>query len=220
DENRVKFIRALGLDLLFSPFMLVYEHIKNQLGNKIKLYVLQERASMTLFVADKKGVYFGGFFMIGGELEQSDDDNSSMTEVHSFKELSELDSILGSLDELNEIGELEDLDEELIRKEFAPDEVDSQKQQEAEMSRLEALRDLARASNAAEILKNSISEFYSNPIYNAQFIETIVILDTYGITKQALDHIRQSLMIDVKVLPLNIPEALIRLAKAELGNQG
>ncbi|WP_300447082.1 hypothetical protein [uncultured Helicobacter sp.] len=220
DENRVKFIRALGLDLLFSPFMLVYEHIKNQLGNKIKLYVLQERASMALFVADKKGVYFGGFFMIGGELEQSDDDNSSMTEVHSFKELSELDSILGSLDELNEIGELEDLDEELIRKEFAPDEVDSQKQQEAEMSRLEALRDLARASNAAEILKNSISEFYSNPIYNAQFIETIVILDTYGITKQALDHIRQSLMIDVKVLPLNIPEALIRLAKAELGNQG
>ncbi|WP_300743985.1 hypothetical protein, partial [uncultured Helicobacter sp.] len=220
DENRVKFIRALGLDLLFSPFMLVYEHIKNQLVNKIKLYVLQERASMTLFVADKKGVYFGGFFMIGGELEQSDDDNSSMTEVHSFKELSELDSILGSLDELNEIGELEDLDEELIRKEFAPDEVDSQKQQEAEMSRLEALRDLARASNAAEILKNSISEFYSNPIYNAQFIETIVILDTYGITKQALDHIRQSLMIDVKVLPLNIPEALIRLAKAELGNQG
>lgn len=219
DENRVKYIRALGLDFLFSPFAIVYENIKAKLSKKIKLYVLQERGSMTLFVANDIGVYFGGFFMIGGELEQSDEENAIM-EVRSLKELSELDSILGSLDELNEIGELEDLDEELIRKEFVPEEVDSQKQKEAEKTRLEGLKDLARASNALEVLTNSINEFYSNPIYNAQFIESIVILDTYGITEQALDHIRNAIMLDIKVQPINIPDALIELAKAELHAQG
>ena len=216
DENRVKFIRALGLDYLFSPFVIVYENIKKKLDSQIKLYVLQERGSMTLLVANQKNVYFGGFFMVGGELEQSDDDKSSMKEVHSLQELSDLDSILGSLDELNEIGELEDLDEDLIRKEFAPDEVDSQEQQQAEISRLEGLKDLARASNAVEILKNSINEFYSNTIYNAQFIESIVILDSYGMTEQAQTHIRNALMIDLEVREINIPDALIELAKAEL----
>lgn len=216
DENRVKFIRALGLDYLFSPFALIYENVKNKLTLGIKLYVLQERGSITLFIANRKGVYFGGFFMVGGELEQSDKDNTTIAEMHSLEELSSLDSILGSTDELNEIGALENLDESLIRKEFAPDEVDSQEAQEAEISRLEGLKDLARASNAAEILKNSINEFYSNPIYNAQFIESIVLLDTYGMTEQAIEHIRNALMIDLQVLTLNVPDALIELAKAEL----
>lgn len=216
DENRVKFIRALGLDYLFSPFALIYENVKNKLTLGIKLYVLQERGSITLFIANRKGVYFGGFFMVGGELEQSDKDNTPIAEMHSLEELSSLDSILGSTDELNEIGALENLDESLIRKEFAPDEVDSQEAQEAEISRLEGLKDLARASNAAEILKNSINEFYSNPIYNAQFIESIVLLDTYGMTEQAIEHIRNALMIDLQVLTLNVPDALIELAKAEL----
>ncbi len=185
DENRVKFIRALGLDYLFSPFVLVYESIKGRLTEKVRLYVLQERASITLFVADKKGVYFGGFFMVGGELENNEDKGASMLEIHSAKEMSDLDSI--------------------------------QKQQEAEMSRLEGLRDLARASNATEILKNSINEFYSNPIYNStQFIETIVLLDTYGMTEQAVAHIRNTLMIEVEVRSIHIPDALIDLAKAEL----
>ena len=173
DENRVKFIRALGLDYLFSPFVVMYENIKTQLKTSINLYVLQERGSMTLFVANKKGVYFGGFFMVGGELEQNDDDKNSMKEVHSLQELSELDSILGSLDELNEIGELEGL---------------------------------AEAHN----------EFYSNPIYNAQFIESIIILDTYGMTEQAIEHIRNALMLNLEVRPLDIPDALIKLAQQEL----
>lgn len=218
----MKYIRALGLDYLFSPFVLVHEQIKTKLSSKLKLYVLQERASITLFVADKKGVYFGGFFMMGGELEQNEDESPSAVEVHSLQEMNSLDSILGSLDELNEIGELEDLDAELIRKEFAPQEVDTQEQQEMEISRLEGLRDLARASNAAEILKNSINEFYGNPVYEStQFIESIVILDTYGITEQAVEHLRNMLMLDIEVRALNIPEALIALAQAELsGTQG
>lgn len=215
DENRVKFIRALGLDYLFSPFVLVYENVKTSLDSALKLYVLQERASITLFVADSAGVYFGGFFMMGGELESSDDEGA-MVEVHSLKEMSDLDSLLGSLDELNEIGELEDLDEELIRKEFAPQELDSQKKQEAESARLEGLRDLARASNATEILKNSIEEFYTNPIYNARFIESVVILDSYGINEQAIAHIQNALLLDVEVRAFSIPDALIELAKLEL----
>lgn len=221
DENRVKFIRALGLDYLFSPFALIFENIKAKLTIKLKLYVLQERGSITLFVADKKGVYFGGFFMMDGELGQNEDDSNSTHEVHSLKEVQDLGSIIGSIDELNEIGELEDLDEEIIRKEFMPEDVNAKDKQDAEMSRLEGLRDLAHASNAAEIIKNSINEFYTNPIYNnAQFIESIVLLDTYGMTEQAIEHLKNALMIDIEVRELSVPEALIALSKVELAHNG
>ncbi|MDE7235155.1 MAG: hypothetical protein K2N45_00820, partial [Helicobacter japonicus] len=63
---------------------------------------------------------------------------------------------------------------------------------------------------------NSINEFYSNPIYNAQFIESIIILDTYGMTEQAIEHIRNALMLNLEVRPLDIPDALIKLAQQEL----
>lgn len=221
DENRVKFIRALGLDYLFSPFILVYENVKKTLTKEMQLFVLQERGSVTLFVADEKSVYFGGFFMMESGLDSSGEDQNTMVEVHSLKEMKNLDTVIGSIDELNEIGELEDLDEDLIRKEFMPEEIDSQKAQEAEISHLEELRDLARASNATEILKHSINEFYSNEVYSARFIEKIVILDTYGITEQAIEHIRGNLMLDIEIRSLSIPDALIELAKAEMkDNQG
>lgn len=215
DENRVKYIRALGLDFLFSPFVLVYESIKESLSSSLELFVLQERGSITLFIADKDGVYFGGFFMMGNELESGDDGDLVAIELKSVKEMSDLDSIIGSIDELHEIGELEGLDEELIRKEFAPEELESNTQ-ESETSRLDGLKDLARASNASEILKNSISEFYSNPIYSARFIESVVILDSYGMTDQAIEHMRTALMLDVSIRRVDIPDMLISIAQNDL----
>lgn len=216
DENRVKFIRALGLDYLFSPFVLIYDVMKDKLTQKIGLYVLQERSAITLFIADQSGVYFGGFFMMGNEIESSDEGENSILEVKSLKEMGDLDSLIGSIDELSEIGELEDLDEDLIRREFAPHDFDMAGDSEGDSFQLGGLRDLARASNAVEILKNSINEFYTNPIYNAQFIDSVVILDTYGITEQAIEHIRNSLMLDVKVKRVEIPDMLITLARNEL----
>jgi hypothetical protein len=43
-----------------------------------------------------------------------------------------------------------------------------------------------------------------------------VLLDTYGMTEQAVAHIRNTLMIEVEVRSIHIPDALIDLAKAEL----
>lgn len=214
DENRVKFIRALGLDFLFSPFALIYEGIKKTLTKDLQLYVLQERSSLSLFVADKNSVYFGGFFLMGA-LDEGKDEVGNI-EVKSLDEMAGLDSVIGSLDELNEIGELEDLDSGLIKQEFMPEEVDAQKQQEAEIERLEVLKDLARASNVTEILENSINEFYGNNIYKSQFIQKIVLLDSYGITEQAIEHLKNSLMLDIEVRKFNINDALIAMAQNEL----
>lgn len=216
DENRVKFIHALGLDFLFSPFVLIYDFIKDQLTKDIKLYVLQERSAITLFVASRAGVYFGGFFMMGNDIERNDGGDNSVLEVKSLQEMGDLESLIGSVDELNEIGELEDLDEELIRREFAPQEFDMAEDQS---STLGGLRDLVRSSNIVEILKNSINEFYTNPVYSAQFIDSVVLLDTYGMTEQAVEHIRNSLMLDVKLKRVEIPDMLIALAKSELNKK-
>lgn len=218
DENRVKFIHALGLDFLFSPFVLIYDFVKDQLTKDIKLYVLQERSAITLFVASRAGVYFGGFFMMGNEIEGNDGGDNSVLEVKSLQEMGDLESLIGSVDELNEIGELEDLDEELIRREFAPQEFDVAGDQD-NSSCLGGLRDLVRSSNIVEILKNSINEFYTNPIYSAQFIDSVVLLDTYGMTEQAVEHIRNSLMLDVKLKRVEIPDMLIALAKSELNKE-
>lgn len=105
-DEKIRYITALGIDLLFSPFLLGYTHIKDELDDTMRLYVLQERSASTLFIADSKGVHFGGYFSIGS-METSSSDSSIFDSVGSnLKE------------ELEESGYLEDIDEKDASKVF------------------------------------------------------------------------------------------------------
>ena len=124
-------------------------------------------------------------------------------------------AIGSSVDELKEIGELEDIDKEVLQEEFLPQEIQIQKQKQEEQSRIEELRDIARAHNAAETIINCINEFYSNDIYRSDFLEKIVIFDTYGISPQALAHIKNTLLLDVELQRVNLGKILLELIQRE-----
>jgi len=216
DENRVRYLKALGLDYLFSPFVALDLLTKRNLRKRNCMYILQSRSSISIMVADTQGVSFGGYFSLGNALEVGEDAQEEIEEVNSLLDMKNLEGAIGSsIDELKEIGELEDIDKEVLQEEFLPQEIETRKQKQEEHSRIEEFRDIARAHNAAETIVNCINEFYSNDLYRSDFLEKIVIFDTYGISPQALAHIKSTLLLDIEQKRVNLGKILIELMQRE-----
>ncbi len=100
DTLEVKRLKSMfspfGLDLLYSPFVLIYDHIKNaSLREKPTLYVYYQENHITIAIFDKLDLLFSAFHVISYEEEDEDSGDN-------FLELDELE-----LDDMDE-----DLDEE------------------------------------------------------------------------------------------------------------
>lgn len=225
-EARQKFAKSYGFDFLFSPFVLLYKGVKKRLDSKKRLYVLQRRSDLALGVMDKEGLYFGGFFILESEVSEgegekgegaaseesvSEEATSAMSSPPPFTEaLSALDN------ELEEIGALEELDDSVILEDFEEHEVALPSGDEPQQNEKSALDDFARAMNVARLVKDSLGEFYKNDVYASDFIDEIVILDTYGISSSALTYLKNTLLIEVKTILLDVTSLLVDLAQSEL----
>ena len=192
------------LDLVFSPFISIYLQSKKEMG-KTSLFLLQEKLSVSVVISDGQKVFFGGFFetqndvMEAGSLETEQSLTTSIS--NSFED------ILSSMSD--NIDDLDDLDFDLL------DDDESDEYQKQEQNRLEELKDFMRATTTVGILENVISTYYSSPNFESAFIEQIVILDTYGITPDAIRHIKDSLMIETFVRPFSIAESITTLMLEE-----
>ncbi|MGP1450237.1 MAG: hypothetical protein ACTTJS_03805 [Wolinella sp.] len=220
-EAQNRFAKSQGLDLLFSPFALLYEGNKARLDRKKRLYALYQHSALTLGILNNSGLYFGGFFLLESEIEESEpssDDGSELEEeslLVSETQTKMSDALNALNSELGEIGELEELDDSVVIEDFEEHEAGLPMAEEKE-SEKSSFDDFARTMNVTKFIRDSLGEFYKNEIYESDFIDEIVILDTYGISPSSLAYLRNTLLIDVKVHRFDISAALIDMSRAEI----
>ncbi|PAF47851.1 hypothetical protein BKH46_03205 [Helicobacter sp. 12S02634-8] len=207
-ENIEKFSKIGGPDYLFSPFALIYHKIKDQLEPQMHLYILQERSCISLLIADNKGVYFGGYFIVEGETEDvSEDTTASMDDIFSTSFLGDQNK-----DFDDEIDELEDLGDS----DFFIDKLNARLLLDSQEDETKGkVDDIAKIATVSSIIQNSLREFYSNELYESQFIEKIFILDTYGLSEGALSYLSENMMIETHKIPASILDGLNGLARIE-----
>ena len=211
-ESRRKFAKSQGIDFLFSPFLVLHQALKGRLDSKKRLYILQQRSNLTLAVMNKEKLYFGGFFVLESELEGDSRGDGLKENMSGRSSSTNITDALEMLDnELGEIGALEELDDHITLEDF--EEHSAPLPQNDEKSSLD---DFARILDIEKFIHNSLAEFYKNEIYESDFVSEIVILDTYGISSGALAHLRGTLLIDVKAIPLETTATLVALAEMEL----
>lgn len=193
------------IDLLFSPFLPMYNQAKKE-GSKTSLYILQEKKNICVMISDGKKVFYGGYFEVEGELTEANlspqESNPMVANSSKFEDI--LDSLSDNLEDLEAL-DIDLLEEEQSNEDFEQHEKD----------KIEELRDFMRATTIVGILENVITEHYNNSYYQSNFIDQIVILDNYGITPDAVKHIKDSLMIETYVRPFSIPEAITLLMLEE-----
>ena len=196
------------LDLVFPPFVSIYLQSKKEIG-KTSLFVLQEKQNISVVISDGSQVFFGGFFEIQNDVMEmnaslSDQNNPSLANSNAFEDI--LSSLSDNIDDIDDLDiDIDDLGEE-----------NSGEYDKREQDRIEELKDFIRATTTVGVLENIISSYYANPNFQSTFIEQIIILDTYGITPDAIRHIKDSLMIETFVRPFSISEAITSLMLEEI----
>ncbi|WP_104697508.1 MULTISPECIES: hypothetical protein [unclassified Helicobacter] len=203
-ETQRYFSRFGGVDFIFSPFILAFLHIQKELDQSFKLYVLYERSNIALFIANEAGVYFGGYFMVEGEVGRQVSDIGQIVEEER-----------GALqDDPYSLDEFENLDLGFIQDE---DEEDAEVDQNKDAN--QTIDDITKASIIVNIIQSSLNEFYTNDFYDENFVEEIIFLDNVKMSSEMLTYIQNVTMLETKRQHFFLQEQLLMLIQKEFGNK-
>ena len=240
----IKFARTLfssiPLDLLYSPFILLFHLIKRDGGRKKPtLYMYNHKDSFALGVFKEDSLLFGAFFRTAMNQEVSNDemlnqefeDNwDNVEEENGVENLIELDDIendsddefgdlddIESLDEMDEHISLEDDDSPMFEDNSFEEPLEEDDGMEHFSGDAASSMELfGRDMMAFKYIKSSIEEFYQNTNYESDFIEDIVIYDNHSMSKTVLQILESELMMKVEIKDVKTLELMLDVATLDM----
>lgn len=224
EDYQKLFRKARGLDFVFSPFVLLFFKAKTFIGDNPKLFVLQEKDDLSVFIATRKEILYGAFLLVsaadkvihvGASKAATPNTDTLIAASSTDKGVDDLNTELSGLDE--ELADLDSFDFNSIGDTGNTENISGTSEDDGSASSgMDSLQDLGRSTGIINLLQASIKDFYNNSLYNGDFIEEIILFDCYGISSQAIDNIRSNLMIDLSVVPIDLASEIANLAQIEL----
>lgn len=187
----------IGVDLLYSPFVLLYNEVKKRsFPKKTTMYIYNHISSICVCVFSAYAMKFGAFFKIDdnatNQLNMQDDDiigeNEQFDEFQTLKPLENID----------------DLDFKDI------DEIENEKNIEKSVSIF------GRDMKIYKYIQTAIDEFYTNKIYDSSFIEKIVFFDNANISKTFLSYLENEIFMQIECYPVNTLEIMNNIMIKEI----
>lgn len=190
------------LDFIFSPFWLICDHIKKYPTPGRNLYVLLQRSTISLVVADGLDISFANVFLADSEVYIKDDDNNRL---ESFG--------IKSFEEMVKENEFSDFDEnqasvESLKTDLFIPNLDSDANKHT--------NDVALAVNIAKIILDSMGEYYKNPVYASDFIDRVVFLDACEFSDDAYEELTKRIMLESVRRDFNLDSVLVETARMEI----
>ncbi|MCR4942775.1 MAG: hypothetical protein K5978_08320 [Campylobacter sp.] len=197
------------VDLIYSPIALLYSQLLKQgISDETTLYLYHHHDSCTLSIFSKGELQFATFFKIANitctndveftEEDISDIDNliiqdevqaNSLDEFKSLEDMLDMDAdSINSLDDESDSDEFEDLGYDINMPES----------NDVDMS----VTIFGRDMNLYKYIQTAIKEYYNNPIYNADFVENIVIYDNEKISATFLQYLQAELFVETEVIQI------------------
>ncbi|MBF7047519.1 hypothetical protein IY804_05440 [Campylobacter volucris] len=187
-----------GLDLLYSPFFLLYHSIeKKGFDDKVSLYVYRYHDFVAMLICKNKEIYFGSYFDIASqdyneeEIFEDIQDEEEPLELTQELEGEKNEEDVENTEENYELKSLEEMGEDF-------DKIESLEEQ-TEQVPMEDLENFSTNMKMIEFIIDSVKEFYNNPLYNNSFLEKIVIFDEEEFSNTSLDYLENELFIRPEV---------------------
>jgi hypothetical protein len=200
-----KIFQNVGLDFIFSPFLVLNSFIKDDKDNlkdeEVKLYILNTNNGLTIMIVNRKKFLYGSFFNLAKEdnLLYEDFESASIDEVDELEE--ELFDEFDIDEDSEEIEDMQEFDDSI---EFDNTDIDEGlSQQDARF---------------VKYLDASLKEFYHSDLYESSFINSVKIFDDAGINDGVIKHIENELFLDISAENINILEAVCDIAEEEVLN--
>jgi len=218
----------VGLDLIFSPFMVLNDFVVSQkLKSKPTCYLLNSQDSFCVAIMEEKKLHFGAFFktqsdaVFTNNTEENDWENEEKEEgVTALGDITELGDAYDDDDDLSDLGELGDLEDMKSVDSFS--EVDTPKT----IGHFKGFDTVSKEDTSLELygrdllvykyLKSSLEEYYHNSLYESAFIEEIIIFDGYEISSDLIRQLEDELMMDVEIHKVDISDRVCDLAIQEV----
>jgi len=214
-----KLFENVGLDFIYSPFMVQNTLIKSQkIKEKPTLYILNHENSVAISIYENENLLFGAFFKTTTDenLDDGEEDWDNAKEEEGVEDLVELDTMYD--DEMGALEELDDLDSHEESNDFEgmeTKESDLGNFNDEDSSENSDLELFGRDVIVYKFLVSSLKEFYKNSIYKSNFIDTIVIFDGYEVSSELIDMIENDLLMDIEMNKINISEIVCDMSIKE-----
>jgi len=218
-----KTYKRIGIDFIFSPFVVLANFFKDKITKKLALYAIIQDSFISIAVFESSQLLYGehvdmqtsnemeDILLSNDEIDEDlhldenegiDLDNLDVEEseesLDDFSNIEDLDS----LEDIDEFSENKDVEEELLESEDVLEE-----SQEGNFN-----EDYQRFS----LIQTSIGHFYKDEKYESKFIENIYIADCVGISSDLKKYLEEEMFLNVYIRHAEIDEEICDLAKKEL----
>lgn len=222
-EDIQRFFHKIGgVDYIFSPFILIYNHIQADLDSSLRLYVLNHKNALSILIANKEGVRFGRYVVLDlrefhslgfqsqnslqGETQDSPQPDSVKDLDFSFQKESDFDG-LSTIDS----PENEDRTDFF---ETTSSEFDVFLSEEDQLGGIEMEDSLLRSQAVARVIEECLAEFYSSEL-EEDFVEEIVFLTNVDVSEDTLSYIQDKTLLSVQSTRLVLVDALLEAMQEE-----
>lgn len=204
------------IDVLYSPIVLIQKEIEKQkLSTAKTLFIYACKEIFAICITSGNGAKYATVC----KLDEDDGDEN----VEFDKENSdEIDDFITNVDEsFNNMDGLENLDDMLktgdSQEEFADLDYDINMPESTDVTASVSI--FGRDMSMYRYISLALKEFYSNPLYDGDFIENVVIFDATERTSATfLHYLENELLVKTAVYPVDTLKTMTELMKKELEN--
>jgi hypothetical protein len=214
----------IGIDFIFSPFLILSNFFKDKIDNTLSLYILLEDNYISICVFDNGKLLYGEHI----DMEHRDEEESLLMDDANDEDIDiELDldgnidlediDAMNDIDGLDDFGDIEDLDSIDEIDEFAEAEDEAElvykNEQPSPASEVGSFNeDYQRFS----LIQSSVNRFYKDKKYDSKFVESVYIADGVGVSGDLKRYLEEEIFLSVFVRHLDLGAEVCELAKAEL----
>jgi hypothetical protein len=220
-----KSYKEIGIDFVFSPFVILSQFFQDKIEGKIALYALVQDAYVSIAVFENSQLLYAEHLdiisqtttdeiLINDDFEDDeldlDDEGIDLETIDIDDNGSPLDDF-GDIEDLDSLDEIEDFDgAKDVEEEFLENEIEEHEDGDHSDSFNE---DYQRFS----AIQASISHFYKDERYESQFLENIYIADGVGVSRDLKKYLEEEMFLNVYVRHAELGVEICEMAKKELG---
>jgi len=221
----------IGVDFVFSPFLVLHNFFKDKVSSYIALYVLVQEETLVLSVFENDTLLYANYMELEKEHESMSLTSEGLDDVDELEDISfdddsidlediDVDDQIESIEDFGEIedlGDIEDLDalediEQFSDHKDIEEELLESGDKLSEGNGDNFTKDFQRFS----LIERAVGDFYEDERYKSQFLENIYIADTIGVSNDLKKYLEEEMFFNVYIRKMDIATELCSLVKEEL----
>ncbi|WP_321777589.1 hypothetical protein [Sulfurimonas sp.] len=215
--------QEVGVDFIFSPFVLLANFFKDKINSSLAIFLLVENNYLSVAVFNNSELLYAQHINMEHtdeheQLVMEEDRNEAEIDLEldtaiNLEEIDALDDVEG----VDDFGDIEDLDSFDDIDEFAEEEEQEEEIQEEVITSIE--EDAAGFNEDYQrysLIQSAINRFYKDERYKSEFVQDIYIADGVGVSGDLKRYLEEEMFLNVFVRHLDLCSEISELAKAEL----